>query len=155
MGWTRACFHRRAEGELGLAIGKKHETRSYSGQPTVGTVLVTGIIFGAATIWHTRSLSASYDDALRAELEQKAYSSAFTVKAFLDELGPSALETVEAVMEAGGTQGAPTASAGVTEIYTMNLRGGLPERTVQTDCGPTPPIELRRDFAWLGGTSCG
>ncbi len=77
---------------------------------TLGTVVVTGILFAGVTVWHTRSLSNSYDEALKAELELKAYSSVLIADQFLTELGPEALETMQRILASGGSE---TTAAGL------------------------------------------
>ncbi|MCH8162184.1 MAG: diguanylate cyclase, partial [Chloroflexi bacterium] len=75
---------------------------------TVGLVLMAGVLSAGVVLLHSRSVSESYDAAIRQQLEERAIAYGNTAMTFLDAAGPNALNLVDDVLTdttAGNTPG--------------------------------------------------
>ena len=75
---------------------------------TVGLVLLAGVLSAGVVLFHSRSVSESYDAAIRQQLEERAIAYGNTAMTFLDAAGPNALNLVDDVLTdttAGNTPG--------------------------------------------------
>ncbi|MCI0777755.1 MAG: diguanylate cyclase [Chloroflexi bacterium] len=65
---------------------------------TVGLVLMAGVLSAGVVLLHSRSVSESYDAAIRQQLEERAIAYGNTAMTFLDAAGPDALRVVDDVV---------------------------------------------------------
>ena len=75
---------------------------------TVALVLTAGVLSAGVVLLHSRSVSESYDAAIRQQLEERAIAYGNTAMTFLDAAGPDALNVVDSVLSdqvAGSTPG--------------------------------------------------
>jgi len=75
---------------------------------TVVLVLLAGVLSAGVVLLHSRSISESYDAAIRQQLEERAIAYGDTAMTFLDAAGPGALTLVDDVLTdtvAGNTPG--------------------------------------------------
>ena len=65
---------------------------------TVALVLIAGVLSAGVVLLHSRTISESYDAAIRQQLEERAIAYGVTAMTFLDAAGPNALSLVDDVL---------------------------------------------------------
>lgn len=79
---------------------------------TVGLVLLAGVLSAGVVLFHSRSVSESYDAAIRQQLEERAIAYGNTAMTFLDAAGPNALNLVDDVLTDATTENTPGEDGG-------------------------------------------
>ena len=79
---------------------------------TVGLVLLAGVLSAGVVLFHSRSVSESYDAAIRQQLEERAIAYGNTAMTFLDAAGPNALNLVDDVLTDTTTENTPGEDGG-------------------------------------------
>jgi len=97
---------------------------------TIGIVLLAGVLSGGAAFFLMQRVSNSYDDAVKAELQEKALAYGDTARAFLAAAGPDAPALMQAVVSdsrASAAADSPAnAEAGFSNAF-LNLEVWLPD----------------------------
>ncbi|MCH8010008.1 MAG: diguanylate cyclase [Chloroflexi bacterium] len=79
---------------------------------TVGLVLMAGVLSAGVVLLHSRSVSESYDAAIRQQLGERAIAYGNTAMTFLDAAGPNALNLVDDVLTDTTTENTPGEDGG-------------------------------------------
>ena len=84
---------------------------------TVGLVLMAGVLSAGVVLLHSRSVSESYDAAIRQQLEERAIAYGNTAMTFLDAAGPNALNVVDSVLTDTVTENTPGEDSGSQSAF--------------------------------------